>query len=189
MLNWLSLLRIRPPRVGIAPGSEPGTLGLWIKWDPRSVSLHPYRWRISLANPFGKIKDGTFTYTLEEPLDTPFFQVVEVPATLRDLLDTASPGPNAIITIQALFVETRVVARDFLLKKVKEVYLASGPSSAELRQGLPSKGKASPDKPEVMSLDYAELVVHRRRVERLKEAAREKAARLSLAKSPTEVHK
>jgi len=162
------------PRLGIGSGSRPGTFSYWITWDTGTYNLQVYRLRVALYNPNGEPKDGVFTITYDPVNKAPYQQEVEFPAVFAKVLESQQSGKKGIITIDVRTVDEQTLPVDFSFEKMRRIFQGQGKKAPKMDNVLPV-GKMDP--PPVMSLDYSELVVRRKKIRDLEAAAKAKAAK------------
>ncbi len=173
----LALLGVRTnkakPRVGIASGDKDGTLGFWVQWDSKAFALAFYRIKVSHYSPESAVKEGAFSVSWEPPQKESCLQFVDLPQEFKDLLTEGQVGRKSVVTVEFKTIDNFVVAKNFYLAKVKEVYLRrkdAGPSVNRL-PAVPA------DVPSVSTLDYGELVERRKKLKTLEAEAKAKAAK------------
>ena len=166
------------PRLGLAPGVGPGTLSVWVNWDPTLFNLQVYRLRVSHISPENKSKEGTFTVTFENPQTEPFIQPIEMPAAFREMLDRQT-FDRSMFTFEFRTVDEMSLFLDCHVKKVKKIYQG-------LKTKMPRVTRVQPllaqDAATVFSLDFEELQVRRKKMKELEAAAKAKAAKAEAAK-------
>ena len=170
------------PRLGLAPGVGPGTLSVWVNWDPTLFNLQVYRLRDSHVSPENRSKEGTFTVTFENPQTEPFIQPIEMPAAFREMLDRKT-FDRSMFTFEFRTVDEMSLFLDCHVKKVKKIYQG-------LKAKMPRVTRVQPllaqDAAAVFSLDFEELQVRKKKMKELEAAAKAKAAKAEAAKpAPT----
>jgi hypothetical protein len=177
------------PRMGIAPGEGAGTINVWVTWNPKEYAVEVYRLRFTYVSPESAIKEGTFTVTFDKTQTAPFIQTVEFPKTFRDLLERDA-GERALFTIEFKTKEEYTLAKNYTLAKLKRVY--QGGSLGKVPSIANKLPLAKEDHPTVLSLDFSELTVRRKKLKDLEAAAKAKAkpaaapAPAAKAATPTE---
>ncbi|MFM8315726.1 MAG: hypothetical protein ACKOA8_15710 [Deltaproteobacteria bacterium] len=166
------------PRLGLASGVGPGTLSVWVDWDPSLFNLQIYRLRISHVSPENKAKEGTFTVTFENPQTEPFIQPIEMPGSFRDLLDRETQE-RSLFTFEFRTVDEMSIFLNCHLRKVKKVYQGLKTKMPRITHVLPV---LSQDLATVFSLDFEELQARKKRMKDLEAAAKAKAAKAAAAK-------
>lgn len=167
------------PRLTIASGSRPGTFTLSVKWDVGTFAMQIYRLRVSLINPNGTLKESMFSVTWEPVLKAPFSQEIEFPPEFAEILEKQAPNKRGLVTFDFRNTEEFTLASTLSLAKVRKIYHGHGPTAPKMANQL-APGKADPAP--VMSLDYSELVVRRKKLRDLEAAAKAKAAKTAAAK-------
>ncbi len=170
------------PRLFIGSGSKPGTFTYWITWNTSSFALQVYRLRVSLFNPYGEKKEAVFTVTHDPVQKAPFAQEVEFPPAFQEILNKEKA--DVLITFDFRTVEETTLALNFSIKKVRQIAQGSG---AKVPAGLTKLADAKADVAPVMTLDFDELTVRRKKIRDLEAAAKAKAAKAPPppAKPPT----
>ncbi len=167
------------PRLGVGSGSRPGTFTFWVTWEPQTFSLQVYRLRVSLFNPDGEPKESVFTVTYDPVLKAPFQQEVEFPPLFARVLESQQAGKRGIVTIDFRTVEEHTLPVDFSFAKMRRIYQGQGAKAPKMENVLkPGQADLAP----VMTLDYSELVVRRKKIRDLEAAAKAKAAKAPPAK-------
>ena len=157
------------PRMGLAPGDIRGSLNVWVNWEPSQFNVQVYRILFKFASPYSLQKEGIFTVTFDEPQSAPFIQVVKVPDRFVDLIQNAKE--KFLLTVEFKTVEELTMAKTFTSKKLKEIYKGTG-DQANIDRKL---SLVEEDKPSVLSLDYSELQVRRKKLQTLAAQAQAKA--------------
>ncbi len=160
------------PRMGVGPGEKPGTLSVWMNWQPEVFPIQVYRIRMFHVTPDHVVKEGQFTITLEPPAKSPFIQSFEFPSDFKEIIESGGTVQKSIFTFEVRTTDEMVIQKALTLPTVRKLYhgkFAAG--------GLQQLKLASPDHPTVMTLDYSELVANRRRIKDLEAQAKAKAAK------------
>jgi len=166
------------PRMGVAPGDVRGSLNVWVNWDPGQFNVQVYRVLFKFASPFSSMKEGIFTITFDEPQTAPFVQVVKVPERFVELIQNAKE--KFLLTVEFKTVEELTMAKTLTSKKLKEVYRGMGDQpNIDRKLSLVEE-----DKPAVMSLDYSELQVRKKKLQTLAAQAQAKAKAKPAAPAP-----
>jgi len=166
------------PRLGIGSGSRPGTFTYWVTWDTSTFNVQIYRLRVSLYNPDGDPKEGVFTVSYDPVIKAPFQQEVEFPPVFAKILESQAAGKRGIITIDFRTVDETTLPVDFSFEKMRRISQGQGAKPPKLENVLPP---AIADAAPVMTLDYSELVVRRKKIRDLEAAAKAKAAKAAAA--------
>jgi len=166
------------PRLGLAPGAGPGTLSVWVNWDPILFSMQIYRLRISHVSPESKEKEGTFTVTFENPQTEPFIQPIELPKSFREMLDKEG-NERSLWTFEFRTIDEMSLFLNCHLRKAKRIYRGLRNRMPRIAQVLPV---APQDVATVFSLDFEELQARKKRMKDLEAAAKAKAAKTAAAK-------
>ncbi len=162
------------PSLHVCPGDKPGSLTLWSSWRPSVFNVQVYRIRMSFLAPDYQVKEGTYCYTFDPLAKNPFALTIELPAILKELIEVGARAKGAMITIDMRTVEEITIQKELTLRSLRKIYHGKGkPPPASLVK-LPS---AAPDPAPVMTLDYEELVVRRKKIRDLEAAAKAKAAK------------
>jgi len=161
------------PRVGAASSDKEGSLAFWVKWDSTAFALQFYRLKVSHYSPESTVKEGVFSVTWEPPQKESFLQVVDLPVPFKDLLTEGQVGKKSVVTVEFKTIDNFVVAKDFYLAQLKEIYLKRTQAGPEVTR-LPAVGV---DVPSVSTLDYQELVERRKKLKTLEAEAKAKAAK------------
>lgn len=157
------------PRMGISPGDVRGSLNIWVTWDPGQFNVQVYRLLFKFASPYSKEKEGIFTVTFDKPQTEPFIQVVKVPERFVDLIQNAQE--KFLLTVEFKTIEELTLAKTLTSKSLKEIYKGTG-SQPEIENKL---ALVEEDKAVVLSLDYSELQVRRKKLKDLEAQAQAKA--------------
>jgi len=160
------------PKMGIAPGEGAGTINVWVTWNPKEFALEVYRLRFSHISPMSDVKEGTFTVTWDNVQTAPFVQTVELPTTFRNLLERDA-GERAMFTVEFKTKEEYTLAKSYRLNKFKRVY--QGGTLGKMPAIANKLPLMKPDHPTVLSLDFSELTVRRKKLKDLEAAAAAKA--------------
>lgn len=166
------------PRLGLAPGVGPGTLSVWVNWDPSLFNLKIYRLRISHVSPENKAKEGTFTVTFENPQTEPFIQPIEMPGAFREMLERET-SERSLFTFEFRTVDEMSLFLNCHLKKAKKIYQGLKTKRPQISHVLPLMTQ---DAATVFSLDFEELQARKKRMKNLEAAAKAKAAKAAAAK-------
>lgn len=166
------------PRLGLAPGVGPGTLSVWVNWDPSLFNLKIYRLRISHVSPENKAKEGTFTVTFENPQTEPFIQPIEMPGAFREMLERET-SERSLFTFEFRTVDEMSLFLNCHLKKAKKIYQGLKTKRPQISHVLPLMAQ---DAATVFSLDFEELQARKKRMKDLEAAAKAKAAKAAAAK-------
>lgn len=166
------------PRMGVSPGDIRGSLNVWVQWDPSQFNVQVYRLLFKFASPYSDQKEGVFTITYDKPQTASFLQVVQIPERFKTLIETAKE--KFLMTVEFKTVEELTMAKTLTSHKLKEIYRGQG-TQPEIAQKLPL---AVEDVPSVLSLDYSELVVRRKKLRDLEAAAQAKAKAKAAAPAP-----
>lgn len=166
------------PRMGVSPGDIRGSLNVWVQWDPSQFNVQVYRLLFKFASPYSDQKEGVFTITYDKPQTASFLQVVQIPERFKTLIETAKE--KFLMTVEFKTVEELTMAKTLTSSKLKEIYRGQG-TQPEIPQKLPL---AVEDVPSVLSLDYSELVVRRKKLRDLEAAAQAKAKAKAAAPAP-----
>lgn len=166
------------PRLGLAPGAGPGTLSVWVDWDPSLFNMQIYRLRISHVSPESKEKEGTFTVTFDNPQTEPFIQPIELPNPFRELIEKEGVE-RSLWTFEFRTVEEMSLFLNCHLKKAKRIYQGLKTRLPRISQVLPIVPQ---DVATVFSLDFEELQARKKRMKDLEAAAKAKAAKAAAAK-------
>lgn len=166
------------PRLGLAPGAGPGTLSVWVDWDPSLFNMQIYRLRISHVSPESKEKEGTFTVTFDNPQTEPFIQPIELPKPFRELIEKEGVE-RSLWTFEFRTVEEMSLFLNCHLKKAKRIYQGLKTRLPRISQVLPIVPQ---DVATVFSLDFEELQARKKRMKDLEAAAKAKAAKAAAAK-------
>lgn len=166
------------PRLGLAPGVGPGTLSVWVNWDPSLFNLKIYRLRISHVSPENKAKEGTFTVTFENPQTEPFIQPIEMPGAFREMLERET-SERSLFTFEFRTVDEMSLFLNCHLKKAKKIYQGLKTKRPQISHVLPLMAQ---DAATVFSLDFEELQARKKRMKNLEAAAKAKAAKAAAAK-------
>jgi hypothetical protein len=157
------------PRMGISPGDVRGSLNVWVTWDPTQFNVQVYRLLFKFASPYSKEKEGIFTVTFDKPQTESFIQIVKVPERFVDLIQNAQE--KFLLTVEFKTIEELTLAKTLTSKALKEIYRGTG-SQPEIDHKLPLTEE---DKAVVLSLDYSELQVRRKKLKDLEAQAQAKA--------------
>lgn len=166
------------PKLGLAPGAGPGTLSVWVSWDPSLFNMQIYRLRISHVSPECKDKEGTFTVTFENPQTEPFIQPIELPPSFRSLIEKEN-NERSLWTFEFRTVNEMSLFLNCHLRKAKKIYQGLKTRMPRISQVLPV---APQDVATVFSLDFEELQARKKRMKDLEAAAKAKAAKAAAAK-------
>jgi hypothetical protein len=166
------------PRLGLAPGAGPGTLSVWVNWDPSLFNMQIYRLRISHVSPESKHKEGTFTVTFENPQTEPFIQPIEMPQTFREMIER-DINERSLLTFEFRTVDEMSLFLNCHLRKVKKIYRGMKSKMPKITKILPVLPH---DVATVFSLDFEELQARKKRMKDLEAAAKAKAAKTAAAK-------
>jgi len=169
------------PRMGVSPGDVRGSLNVWVQWDPSQFNVQVYRLLFKFASPYSEQKEGVFTVTYDKPLTASFVQVVQIPDRFRSLIENAKE--KFLMTVEFKTVEELTQAKTLTSHRLKEIYRGQG-TQPEIPQKLPLVVE---DVPSVLSLDYSELVVRRKKLRDLEAAAQAKAKAKAAAPAPKPV--
>lgn len=157
------------PRLGISPGDVRGSLNVWVTWDPSQFNVQIYRLMFKFASPLSEQKEGVFSVTFD-PLQTqPFIQVVKIPERFNQLILNAKE--KFLLTVEAKSIEELTLAKTITSHRLKGIYQGTG-KLPEISNKLPLTEE---DKPAVLSLDYSELQVRRKKLKDLEAQAQAKA--------------
>ncbi len=162
------------PNFNLSPGDKPGTLIAWSNWRPSVFNVRVYRIRVQFLAPDYQVKEGTFTYTFEPPVNKPFQVSLELPPVMKELIEVGARAKGAMITFDMRTVEELTIWREVNLTGLRKLYHGKGKAAPSSLQTLPA---AAPDVPTTMTLDYSELVVRRKKIRDLEAAAKAKAAK------------
>ena len=166
------------PRLGLAPGAGPGTLSVWVNWDPSLFNMQIYRLRISHVSPESKLKEGTFTVTFESPQTQPFIQPIEMPKSFREMLERED-NERSLLSFEFRTVDEMSLFLNCHLRKVKKIYQGFKTKMPKIAHVLPVLPQ---DVATVFSLDFEELQARKKRMKDLESAAKAKAAKAAAAK-------
>ncbi len=166
------------PRLGLASGVGPGSLSVWVDWDPSLFAMQIYRLRISHVSPQRKSKEGTFTVTFDSPQTQPFIQPIEMPDSFRAMLD-GNTNDRSLFTFEFRTVDEMSLFLNSNLRKVKKVYQGIKRTKVNITHVLPLSKQ---DPATIFSLDFEELQARKNRMKGLEVAAKAKAAKAALAK-------
>ena len=166
------------PRLGLAPGAGPGTLSVWVNWDPSLFNLQIYRLRISHVSPESKHKEGTFTVTFENPQTQSFIQPIELPETFKEMIER-DVNERSLFTFEFRTVDEMSLFLNCHLRKVKKIYRGMKSKMPKITKILPILPQ---DVATVFSLDFEELQARKKRMKDLEAAAKAKAAKTAAAK-------
>ena len=166
------------PRLGLASGVGPGSLSVWVDWDPSLFAMQIYRLRISHVSPQRKSKEGTFTVTFDSPQTQPFIQPIEMPDSFRAMLD-GNTNDRSLFTFEFRTVDEMSLFLNSNLRKVKKVYQGIKRTKVNINHVLPLSKQ---DPATIFSLDFEELQARKNRMKGLEVAAKAKAAKAALAK-------
>jgi hypothetical protein len=157
------------PRLGISPGDVRGSLNIWVNWEPEQFNVQVYRLLFKFASPYSAQKEGIFTITYATPQNAPFVQVVKIPERFVDLIQNAKE--KFLLTVEFKSIEELTIAKTLTSNKLREIYRGTGeqPNIAN-KLSLTEEDKAV-----VLSLDYSELVVRRKKLKDLEAQAQAKA--------------
>lgn len=172
------------PRMGIAPGEGAGTINVWVTWNPKEFALEVYRLRFSHISPVSDVKEGVFTVTWDNAQTAPFIQTVELPQTFRNLLERDA-GEKAMFTVEFKTKEEHTLAKNYRLPKMKRVY--QGGTLGRVPAISNKLPLMKPDHPTVLSLDFSELTVRRKKLKDMEAAAAAKAKKAAAAPAPAPV--
>lgn len=162
------------PSLHIGPGDKPGSLTVWSSWRTSVFNVQVYRIRMSFLAPDYQVKEGTFCYTFEPVAKNPFSVTIELPPVLKELIEVGARAKGAMITIDMRTVEELTIAKELRLPALRKIYHGKGKTAPHSLAKLPT---AAPDPAPVMTLDYEELVVRRKKIRDLETAAKAKAAK------------
>ena len=164
--------------MGLASGVGPGSLSVWVDWDPSLFAMQIYRLRISHVSPQRKSKEGTFTVTFDSPQTQPFIQPIEMPDSFRAMLD-GNTNDRSLFTFEFRTVDEMSLFLNSNLRKVKKVYQGIKRTKVNITHVLPLSKQ---DPATIFSLDFEELQARKNRMKGLEVAAKAKAAKAALAK-------
>lgn len=157
------------PRLGISPGDVRGSLNVWVNWDPAQFNVQVYRLLFKFASPYSVQKEGIFTVTYDAPKTDPFVQVVKIPDRFVDLIQNAKE--KFLLTVEFKSIEELTMAKTLTSGKLRQIYRGAG-NQPQIAQKL---SLVEEDKAVVLSLDYSELVVRRKKLKDLEAQAQAKA--------------
>lgn len=165
------------PRIGIAKGKSSQSLTLWANWNPAQFEVRVFRFKVSFAAPERVLKEGSFTLSYDPPQTAPFSQEVELPQEFLALIKDA-PARDALISLEIRTVDKVGFAKQYWVGKLREIMRGEGSAkSTQLPIGLAELAFTKVDPPNVMSLDYEEWVVRKKKLKDLEAAAKAKAAK------------
>ena len=165
------------PRLRLAAGPKKGTLSYWVEWDPATYDVEFYRLRVQKISPGRVEKESTHTFTMNPGQKAPFVHHVVLPARVMEVVDAGSR--RDLICFEARTSDEFVLIKNYRANLLKR--LMAKPAK------LPSYSQIElqeEDAPPVMTLDYAELQVRRKKVQALEAAAAAKAAKKKPAPAP-----
>jgi len=157
------------PKLGISPGDVRGSLNIWVNWDPSQFNVQIYRLMFKFASPFSAQKEGVFSITFDSPQTQPFIQIVKIPERFSNLILNAKE--KFLLTVEAKSVEELTLTKTLTSNRLKAVYHGAG-ETPEIVSKLALREE---DKPTVLSLDYSELQVRRKKLKDLEAQAQAKA--------------
>ncbi|NDD04352.1 MAG: hypothetical protein EB078_05565 [Proteobacteria bacterium] len=157
------------PRMGISPGDVRGSLNIWVTWDPGQFNVQVYRLLFKFASPYSVQKEGIFTVTFDKPLTESFIQIVKVPERFLNLIEHSKE--KFLLTVEFKTIEELTMAKTITSKTLKSIYKGTG-SQPEISNKLPL---IEEDKAVVLTLDYSELQVRRKKLKDLEAQAQAKA--------------
>lgn len=157
------------PKMGISPGDVRGSLNVWITWDPGQFNVQVYRLLFKFASPYSSMKEGVFTLTYDQPQTAPFIQVVKIPERFVELIQNAQE--KFLLTVEFKSIEELTMAKTLTSHQLKSIYSGKG-TVPDIDNKLALKEE---DKPSVLSLDYSELQVRRKKLKDLESQAQAKA--------------
>jgi hypothetical protein len=166
------------PRLGLAPGVGPGTVSVWVNWDPSLFNLQIYRLRISHVSPELKSKEGTFTVTFANPQTQPFIQPVELPASFREIVESQT-SVRSLVTFEFRTIDEMSLFVNCHARNLKKIYRGLKTRMPKITNILPVQAQ---DVATVFSLDFEELQARKKRMKDLEAAAKAKAAKAAAAK-------
>lgn len=157
------------PRLGISPGDVRGSLNIWVNWDPAQFNVQVYRLLFKFASPYSVQKEGIFTVTFDSPQTNPFVQVVKIPDRFVDLIQNAKE--KFLLTVEFKSIEELTMAKTLTSARLRQIYRGTG-NQPNISQKL---SLVEEDKAVVLSLDYSELVVRKKKLKDLEAQAQAKA--------------
>lgn len=163
------------PRLGILPGDAKGLLNVWVNWDPSQFNVEVYRLRFQHISPNAVAKEGTFTFTFDSAQNAPFIVPVELPATVKSLLDGKDKG---LLTIDLKTVHETSLQEIYPFAKVRKILSGGVKKAPHITNKLATMKE---DVASVLSLDFEELQDRRKRLKVLEDAAKAKAAKAAAA--------
>jgi hypothetical protein len=166
------------PKIGISPGDVRGSLNIWASWDPTQFNVQIYRLMFKFASPFSQQKEGVFSITFDTPQTTPFIQIVKIPDRFVSLIQNAKE--KFLLTVEVKSVEELTLTKTITSSRLKAIYQGTG-SAPEIANKLAIREE---DKPTVLSLDYSELVVRKKKLKDLEAQAQAKAKAKPAAAAP-----
>lgn len=162
------------PKMGIAPGGNKGLLDVWVNWDPSQFNVEVYRLRFQHITPNAALKEGTFTVTFDNAQVEPFIQTVELPQSLKNLIDS---GERGLLTVDFKTVHETTLQKVYSFAKLRKI-LSEGAKIPAIKNKLAT---AKEDVASVFSLDFEELQERRKKLKTLEDAAKAKAAKAAAA--------